>query len=385
MGLQEIFKLCQHDTRPDKCSVCLNAEIHSLREERDRVNERLQESQELCMEGAEQLEVAAAKIDGYATEFEKGALEIRKAQEVNGILHFELRTALAEKGELENDWEEPMAERLERADKWIQTRLEEAVKMRKAYGVRTDLDPDDIGGYLLPGPDGAEWKALLESVKEEGHVVRNPGLIAGPVESTCGTEETLPSVPFASPEFLEQIEKAEKDILDGSGNDGREPIGLLNSPEEEGVEMSWCEPCGSYHAKGNCLTETVERLTRIEAMNQGAKFIEHIRAHLKEGEPVICKICEKTVDEIALEGAPSTTELLTIPRVEVISEEECYPHKRCPDCEGKGGRNCEALGEGDSWIECSRCKGRGILPDEEEPEEEREEDWTGSGEMGASG
>lgn len=67
------------------------------------------------------------------------------------------------------------------------------------------------------------------------------------------------------------------------------------------------------------------------------------------------------------DGPPSTTELLeTLPGVKVISEEECFPLKRCPDCLGRGGHDRQSMGiNEDSWNECRRCKGTGILPDEE--------------------
>lgn len=35
---------------------------------------------------------------------------------------------------------------------------------------------------------------------------------------------------------------------------------------------------------------------------QGMEFVKHIKAHLKKDEEVICKICGKTVEEIALEA-----------------------------------------------------------------------------------
>lgn len=67
------------------------------------------------------------------------------------------------------------------------------------------------------------------------------------------------------------------------------------------------------------------------------------------------------------DGPPSTTELLeTLPGVKVISEEECFPLKRCPDCLGRGGHDRQSMGVNeDSWNECRRCKGTGTLPEEE--------------------
>ena len=38
--------------------------------------------------------------------------------------------------------------------------------------------------------------------------------------------------------------------------------------------------------------------TLSETITTGEVFIKHINAHLKEGEHVICMICNKTVDEI---------------------------------------------------------------------------------------
>ena len=35
---------------------------------------------------------------------------------------------------------------------------------------------------------------------------------------------------------------------------------------------------------------------------QGMEFVKHIKAHLKDGQEVICKICGKTVEQIALEA-----------------------------------------------------------------------------------
>jgi len=37
---------------------------------------------------------------------------------------------------------------------------------------------------------------------------------------------------------------------------------------------------------------------------QGMEFVKHIKAHLSKDEEVICKICGKTVEQIALEAIP---------------------------------------------------------------------------------
>lgn len=53
-------------------------------------------------------------------------------------------------------------------------------------------------------------------------------------------------------------------------------------------------------------TKFVETLIEnVKAKTLNARFVEHIEKHLAEhypGEQVICKICGKTIDQIAKEG-----------------------------------------------------------------------------------
>lgn len=80
------------------------------------------------------------------------------------------------------------------------------------------------------------------------------------------------------------------------------------------------------------------------------------------GEIYKCLKCEREIEKKAEhKKPPSTTEILeTIPGVDVISESECYPHKRCPDCKGTGDSSTIVNG---TVMKCSRCNGTGILDD----------------------
>ena len=126
--------------------------------ERDLANERLHESVELGVEAAGQLEIAAAKIDQYADEMEAANQTIRDRPDI----HYQILDSLLVHGE----------------------------------------------AFVYDGEVLDPAKVVIHRKRKESHVVRNPPLM-GPVESTCGTPETLPSVPFASKEFLAQIESAE--------------------------------------------------------------------------------------------------------------------------------------------------------------------------------
>ena len=60
--------------------------------------------------------------------------------------------------------------------------------------------------------------------------------------------------------------------------------------EENSYVAKWMDEC---HEKD-------EKIAKLKAKLEGAeKFEKHIKAHLKDGEEVICKICGKTAKEIS--------------------------------------------------------------------------------------
>lgn len=56
-----------------------------------------------------------------------------------------------------------------------------------------------------------------------------------------------------------------------------------------------------YPCKPDIFKMTYEPSSTVRVMNASEKFVAHIQEHLCDGEHVICKVCNKTLDEIAQE------------------------------------------------------------------------------------
>ena len=67
------------------------------------------------------------------------------------------------------------------------------------------------------------------------------------------------------------------------------------------VERNWFQRMLYPICFATC-TESMKS-SRIKIKIEAAeKFVEHIKSHLKPGEKVICKICNKSVEEIYIEN-----------------------------------------------------------------------------------
>jgi len=61
-------------------------------------------------------------------------------------------------------------------------------------------------------------------------------------------------------------------------------------------EVVVCGKCGKTAVEAALQAENAKLKAKLEAAE---KFEKHIKAHLKDGEEVICKICGKTAKEIS--------------------------------------------------------------------------------------
>lgn len=72
----------------------------------------------------------------------------------------------------------------------------------------------------------------------------------------------------------------------------------------EGLETIVTEANASEQFRFSKLNRSIADviIARLRAGDVGTKFIEHIQAHLKPGQEVICKICGKSAKAIAEYG-----------------------------------------------------------------------------------
>lgn len=107
---------------------------------------------------------------------------------------------------------------------------------------------------------------------------------------------------------LRDQEELDKLILHGTDSEMREVITKLQQQVESCHEKIDELQAKLDNNKCNAGHETLPLVLwdcpecgrlRVEALQKFEKFVNHIQAHLEEGESVICKICGKTIEEIA--------------------------------------------------------------------------------------
>lgn len=88
---------------------------------------------------------------------------------------------------------------------------------------------------------------------------------------------------------FEEVERLEKHSKEIAGMWEKDTEGWNEFLSKVMFGLCFCE--GTLVKRERCAVHGEDAKAR--------KFVEHIRAHLEEGDPVLCKICGKTVEEIA--------------------------------------------------------------------------------------